>query len=160
MDWRRMPAASSLIAELPPLPRPWSVDVLCERLEAQRRRPLVLHALSLPAVPFGLCYRDGECDHIIHRAEFTGYYRDHVILHELCHLLADHGTSADPRRGAGPAEQPLSSLVARAQRNPHSPAEEELAEVFATQVLKSAQQTPPVPVSGFERRAAAMFGVD
>lgn len=130
MAWRRVKtAATALIAQLPALPQPWSVDELCERLAEQRGRDVVVHPANLPALPFGLWFDDGRRDHIVHRVGVVGYHRDHVVLHEICHMIAGHGTVRQ--------------------------ADEELAEMFASMVLKIAGTAP---MSDFERRAAALFG--
>lgn len=131
--------ATDLLKELPELPTPWNVDTLCARLAARRGRPLLVHDLAIPALPTGLWYDDGERDHIVCRAGLSGYYRDHVILHEICHMLAGHnaGTSPVPRATEYTAQQ------------------EELAETFAAKVLKRARPA----VSGFEQRSALVFGI-
>lgn len=98
----------------------------------------MLHELDLAALPFGLWYFDGERDHIICRAGTSGYHRDHIILHEICHMLAGHSTPQD------------------AVASPHGAAQEELAETFATIVLKQARDRPPR--GEFEQRASAVFG--
>jgi hypothetical protein len=133
MAWRQTrTAATALIARLPPLPDPWSVDELCSGLAEQRGRELVLHPCDEPALPFGLWFDDGSRDHIVYRVGVVGYHRDHVVLHEICHMLAGHGHQRD--------------------------AEEELAEMFASMVLKLSRHRLPTQVSEYERRASALFG--
>jgi hypothetical protein len=162
MSWEQWGVeAASLIARLPAIPHPWSIDELCDRLAAQRGRELVLHSLNMPALPLGLWHNDGERDHIIYRAGIVGYHRDHIILHEICHMLAQHnstGTRADAEH-AESAEGSVAGLVERAVRNPYTDAQEELAEMFASKVLKQALRSRQGSVSDFERRAAAVFGV-
>jgi hypothetical protein len=135
------------------------VDELCVSLSERRGRVLVLHSVDLPALPFGLWYDNGNQDHIICREGITGYYRDHVVLHEICHMLA-RDTAVGPRgRTDEEADgDPLSQLIELAMRDPYAIAQEEVAEMFASRVLKLAKQLPPVQVSNFERRAIAMFG--
>ncbi|ALG10841.1 hypothetical protein [Kibdelosporangium phytohabitans] len=153
MTWKQARTeATVLVAELPPLPRPWRIEELCAALARRRGRPLLLHELDLAALPFGLWYFDGERDHIISRAGTTGYHRDHIILHELCHMLAGHNTAPGPAAGDGLAAQ----VIAAAVTNPHTNAQEELAEAFATIVLKQARKRPPG--GDFEQRASAVFG--
>nr|WP_052477837.1 hypothetical protein [Kibdelosporangium sp. MJ126-NF4]CEL14359.1 hypothetical protein [Kibdelosporangium sp. MJ126-NF4]CTQ88725.1 hypothetical protein [Kibdelosporangium sp. MJ126-NF4] len=136
--WKQARAeAAVLMADLPPLPRPWRIEDLCVTLARRRGRPLLLHELDLAALPFGLWYFDGERDHIISRAGATGYHRDHIILHEICHMLAGHTT--DLAAVTGPRT-----------------AQEELAETFATIVLKQARKRPEG--GDFEQRVSAVFG--
>ncbi|CAM3810015.1 hypothetical protein KIPE111705_26115 [Kibdelosporangium persicum] len=153
MTWKQARAeAVGLMAELPPLPRPWRIEDLCTSLAERRGRPLLLLELDLAALPFGLWYFDGERDHIISRAGTTGYHRDHIILHEICHMLAGHNTAQAASAGGGMA----STVIEAALANPHTNAHEELAEAFATVVLKQARKRPPG--GDFEQRASAVFG--
>jgi hypothetical protein len=113
---------------------------------------LLVHSLDLPALPSGLWYDDGKVDHIICRGGVVGYHHDHVILHEVCHLLAGHNSRL-PARGSAEVAGPLKCALDR----DHAGYQEELAEVFASMVLRLVNLRP-APVSEFERRAAAMFG--
>lgn len=149
-----------MVGQLPPLPSPWSIRELCDRLAAQRQRELLLHPMTLSALPLGLWYFDGKRDHIIFRAEATGYHRDHIILHEICHMLARHNHIL--RRGFGQrkggVEGSLAASLGHAVNNPFTDYQERLAEDFATQVLKQVHQIASASVSDFERRAANIFG--
>jgi hypothetical protein len=149
-----------LIAELPAVPQPWSINKLCKRLAAQRDRELLLHPLRIPALPFGLWYDDGQRDHIIYRAEVSGYHRDHIILHEICHMLGKHRIA--DRSVSGRERESRVTLLARlveyAAENPHTDEQEEVGEAFAARVLNLSKRTPLVAGSDFERRAAVIFG--
>jgi hypothetical protein len=144
-------AAALLIDGLPALPRPWSVTELCARLERRRGRRLIVHRLDLAALPSGLWYDDGRADHIICRHGITGYHRDHVILHEICHMLAGHGPAL-PGTGLGTA------VAEHAVRDRYTAFQEEVAETFACKTLKLAKQRPSQR-SLIERRAAVSFGL-
>jgi uncharacterized protein YejL (UPF0352 family) len=150
-------AAAVLIRKLPPLPRPWHIETLCAKLAEARGRPLLLHELDLAALPFGLWYYDGEKDHIISRAGTTGYHRDHIILHEICHMLAGHNAGSD-RPAAATGGDLASAVIEAAVASPHTHDQEELAEAFATAVLKHVSRPAMPPASEFEQRAAAVFG--
>ena len=92
--------AIRLVALLPDLPQPWDIDVMCRDLARARGRRLTVQPANLPALPSGVWFDDGTCDRIIYRTLATGYYRDHIILHEICHMLAGHGTPL-PEMAAG-----------------------------------------------------------
>lgn len=79
--------ARKLVLRLPDLPQPWDVEELCRALERSRGRSLTLHPADIPAMPSGFWYDDGESDHIFYGSSVSGYYRDHIILHEICHML-------------------------------------------------------------------------
>ncbi|GHF36002.1 hypothetical protein GCM10010218_16820 [Streptomyces mashuensis] len=139
--------ARRLVALLPELPQPWDITVLCEALGRMRGRPVKLHSADLPALPFGMWYDDGRSDHIIHRSSATGYYRDHIVLHEICHMLAGHGTALRDV-----------AAEARAKGKACNDAEEELAETFSSMVLKAAGRMRPKGISPVERRAEDLLG--
>jgi hypothetical protein len=138
-------ASRRLIDRLPAIPRPWNVEVLCQRIAHRRSRELVLHELNIPALPVGLWYDDGVRDHIIFRQGIVGYYRDHVILHEIGHLLAGHGL--------------IRTLLSNGQRSKYSHFEEHLAEEFASETLRLATGPTLEPASDFETRTAMTFGL-
>lgn len=150
--------AEKLVARLPGLPQPWDVEELCQALGRARGRALKLHSADLPALPFGMWYDDGATDHIIIRSSATGYYRDHIVLHEICHMLAGHGTAlqevlSGPGSGSGSGTDGR-----RAKGKSCSDAEEELAETFASLVLKIAGQMRPKGISAVERQAESLLG--
>jgi len=150
--------AAKLVARLPDLPRPWAVEALCEELQRVRGRPLTLHSADLPALPFGMWYDDGTRDYIVYRSSATGYYRDHIVLHEICHMLAGHGVPPPDLAGeSGSATVALRGR--RAKSKAFSNAEEELAETFAAMVLRMAGHRKPKGLSPVERRAEELFGV-
>jgi len=148
-----------LVNQLPQLPVPWSVEELCKRVAEQRRRPLHLHAVDVPALPFGLWFDDGKEDHILYRVGCTGYHRDHIVLHELCHMLAGHNAIHLPTDNGEIARPDLvHDFIERTTTNSITDFQEEAAETFATRVLKRVEQTPLRPPSEFERRASKLFG--
>ncbi|GII95036.1 hypothetical protein [Sinosporangium siamense] len=128
--------------------------MLCRTLELSRNRPLTLHSVNLPAMPFGMWYDDGREDHIFYRSSATGYYRDHIVLHEICHMLVGHGT-----RPAQLTGETVSYLVdgQRLNSRVYGTFEEQLAETFSSMVLKIAGQKRSGGVGAVERRADELF---
>jgi hypothetical protein len=150
-------SVDALTAQLRVLPNPWDIAVLCDQLAEQRGRPLLLRPVDLPAFPFGLWYDDGQRDHVFYRARLAGFHRDHVILHELCHMIADHNRHSRSLR-QGEKESDVSTLILRAAGNPHSATQEEIAELFATQILFSVRKQH-ITLDDMELRAATVFGL-
>ncbi|NBE56207.1 hypothetical protein GUY60_33205 [Streptomyces sp. YC537] len=108
-----------------------------------------MHPVDLPEFPFGMWIDDGVGDRVLYRSSATGYHRDHIILHEICHLLiARDGDPATATRTTAPPGA-----------GAHSAAEEELAETFASLALKHAGRLRPRDLSPVERRAAELLGV-
>lgn len=74
---------------------PLRVDVVCQRLGERRGRPIRLVAYPIPVPgPFGLWIATTSADYILYQAETTRVHQDHIILHEVGHILAGH-VSAD-----------------------------------------------------------------
>jgi hypothetical protein len=70
---------------------PLRVDALCRRLGERRGRPirLVPHPLPIPG-PFGVWIATGSADYILYQRETSKVHQDHIILHEVGHIMADH----------------------------------------------------------------------
>ena len=74
------------------LPDPFDLSVLVARLTARRQRPLRLLPL-LPGLrdePSGLWVPLPDEDVIFAESSVSGWYREHVIFHELGHMLWEH----------------------------------------------------------------------
>ncbi|WP_253195638.1 hypothetical protein [Streptomyces sp. JHA26] len=64
---------------------------LCRRLGEYRDRPISLVPFPLPVPgPFGLWVATGTADYIFYQQETSPSHQDHIILHEISHILADH----------------------------------------------------------------------
>lgn len=70
---------------------PLDVRELCRRVGERRGRAIHLmpHRFPVPG-PFGAWTAGAEADHIHFQAETSAAHQDHIILHELSHLLAGH----------------------------------------------------------------------
>ncbi|RKT11333.1 hypothetical protein BX285_5281 [Streptomyces sp. 1114.5] len=70
---------------------PLQVDVLCQLLGERRGRPIRLVPYSLPVPgPFGVWLATTSADYILYQQETSKIHQDHIILHEVGHILADH----------------------------------------------------------------------
>lgn len=118
---------------------PLRVDVLCQRLGERRGRPLRLVSYSLPVPgPFGLWLATASADYILYQAETTRVHQDHIILHEVGHILADH-RSDDTDEEYWQRMMPDLSLevIRRALRRTHYDTEQEReAELVATIIME------------------------
>lgn len=88
------------------IPDPFDIDVLCDNLAALRGRPL--HVLPLPegapkGMPCGMWMGTGSADFVWYDASTSRAHADHIIAHELAHMLCDH---------FGPADEVLSTSLA------------------------------------------------
>ncbi|MBW4717288.1 ImmA/IrrE family metallo-endopeptidase [Saccharothrix obliqua] len=92
-----------LVARLD-FPDPFDLTELCRRAGRARGRPIELVPASLSALGVsGLWLAADRLDYIWYEQNTSAPHREHVVLHELGHILCDHG-------GSGPAAQVLAAL--------------------------------------------------
>lgn len=73
---------------------PFSVEALCRALSESRGRHIELRPYPLPTPgPVGLWFETRSVDLIIFQRDTTPLHQDHIILHEVGHILADHGAA-------------------------------------------------------------------
>jgi hypothetical protein len=127
---------------------PLDVVELCERVGGDRGRPIHLIAYPIPVPgPFGAWLARSSSDIILYQAETSRPHQNHIILHELGHILADHAgddTDMEPLldpvptadlRDRFPDLDP--AMVRRALRRTSYDNEiEQEAEFVATQILE------------------------
>ncbi|WP_158886753.1 hypothetical protein [Amycolatopsis anabasis] len=79
-----------LLRELAIVP-PLDVRVLCERVGRRRGKPIHPVARPIPVPgPFGAWISTRAADYILYQQETSKSHQDHIILHELGHILAGH----------------------------------------------------------------------
>jgi len=112
-----------LLRELDVRP-PLDVRDLCDRLAARRGKPirLVPYPIEIPG-PFGLWFATDSADFIVYQQETTKPHQNHIILHELGHMIAEH-----------PSDDESTAFVAR--RTCYDSAHEREAELIATIILE------------------------
>jgi hypothetical protein len=74
------------------VPDPFDLAVFCAEVARCRGRPLFLHEVPVPAAgsPCGAWLATDTGDHIFHAAGTTALHRQHIVLHEIAHLLCNH----------------------------------------------------------------------
>ncbi|MBB4674301.1 Zn-dependent peptidase ImmA (M78 family) [Crossiella cryophila] len=119
---------------------PLDVTELCRRVGERRGKPirLVAHPIPVPG-PFGVWIATETADYILYQERTTKSHQNHIILHELGHLLAGH------RSGEGHDDPMLTALypdiepdaVRRAlRRTSYDDSQELEAETVATIILE------------------------
>lgn len=70
---------------------PLDVIELCRRVGESRAKPirLVPHPIPVPG-PFGVWIATNHADYILYQQETTKAHQDHIVLHELGHIIAGH----------------------------------------------------------------------
>ncbi|WP_188300249.1 hypothetical protein [Streptomyces sp. CBMA156] len=79
------------------LAAPFSLDGVCARLAAVRRRPIHLHPLPPGAAEAGACglwLATGTDDYIFFEQQTSRPHQEHIVLHEIGHMLLDHPAPA------------------------------------------------------------------
>jgi hypothetical protein len=80
---------AALLRDLP-TPVPFDVRELCRQVAARRGRPMRLVPLSGLGDVCGLWIATDTTDLIFHESGTTPPHQEHIILHELAHVLCDH----------------------------------------------------------------------
>lgn len=134
------------------VPQPFDAALLCQRVGESLRHPINLVGVPMPAgAPFGLTFFT-DSGHIIAYEERTSrVHQDHIIAHELGHVLLDHRSFALDDAAATqlllPGLRP--TLVHRVlnRTGAYSRREEQEAEMMATVLLEEAGR-PTSPGAG------------
>jgi hypothetical protein len=144
------------VAELD-LPRPFDLAEFADRVGRDRGRPLLRIAHALPVDgPRGLCLSTRDADYIVYEQATSPLHQEHIVLHEICHLLCGH--TGHESLGAGHARQLFPSLdpavVARVLGRSSYPTEEEQeAELLASMIRQAARDDgPPAPAADDDLR--------
>jgi hypothetical protein len=74
------------------IPSPFDLDAFCDEVAARRGRPLQLHpvpGLSAEA-PCGMWVGTDRADHVFYDPGTSPLHAEHIVLHELAHILSGH----------------------------------------------------------------------
>jgi hypothetical protein len=135
---------------------PTPMAEVCRRLSSRRDRPIRLlhYQLDVPG-PFGLWLAAASADYVLVQAETTPLHQEHIIAHELGHVLRNH--RSDERDDAAlqelmPDIRP--EVIRRALRRTSYDTEQEWeAETVATILLEAAAVGESVILRGHSARA-------
>jgi hypothetical protein len=83
-----------------PIPTPFDLDTFCAVMAAHRGRPLALQPMpGLSAgAPCGLWISVSTADYVFYDPDTSQLHAEHIVLHELSHMLSGHTTRIE----AGP----------------------------------------------------------
>ncbi|MEN8656330.1 hypothetical protein ABCR94_38605 [Streptomyces sp. 21So2-11] len=114
---------------------PLRVDELCRRIGEHRDKPirLIPWALSIPG-PFGVWMSRPHEEIIFYQEETSRVHQDHIILHEIGHILADHqddGGAGEELPALGP-DYPGDLITRGFRRTSYTEDYEREAELVAT----------------------------
>jgi hypothetical protein len=141
---------------------PLDVHMLCRRLGQRRGRPIRLTAYPLPLPgPLGVWVATAMSDHIVFQRETSKIHQDHIILHEVGHILAGHGGEQEEGEAWERLFPDISADHVRAVlgRTTYDHAHEREAELVATIILEWAsvldRVAPSPPTDPAMRRVAS-----
>lgn len=171
LDDLRLRSRVRVDALLDLVPEPWDMDLFIQRLSEQRGRPILLRpfqAMGGPS-PCGLYMATALEDHILYPEQVGPLQREHVILHEISHMLHD----AEPDGTVGPPmdpeyaallfpDIPLNLIRQALSRTGYSTEVERLAEGFADEfrriIFERRQQSPAEKITDEQRAIAERLG--
>lgn len=148
------------------LPHPFSLDALCVRISAQRGRPLHLHALPPQAAAAGCCglwLGTQIDDHIFYEQRTSRAHQEHIVLHEIGHMLFDHHSLATGEVGG--LSTVLGDLSPRLvnrllARTDYTTGQEREAEMLASLIRTSERQPAEAGPRGALQELEAALGVE
>lgn len=126
------------------VPEPFDVRIFCGMLAAGRGRPIALEPVNGFRGPFGLWVASPKSDIVFYERETSAPHQDHIILHELCHILCGHSARPETSDMASAALfSALSPEIVRhvLQRAAYATEEEREAELMASLILARVTQT-------------------
>jgi hypothetical protein len=135
-----------------PIPYPFDVRECCRAIAEMRGQPIELRGMTMPPEgPSGMWIPIAGQDFILFDNDTTPLHQEHIIMHELAHVLSDHAAALSPTDIAStdPAVQLLPhldpALIHRVlRRTAYSADEERMAETLASMILETAHRWKPV----------------
>ncbi|MEU9131656.1 ParH-like protein [Kitasatospora sp. NPDC048540] len=145
--WRRCERVAATLA----LPEPFELPALAETLSDRLGRPVEF--LPLPAGAAGTCgmlVSTARADYIGYPTDTTLLHQQHIVLHEVGHLLCGHHGPAADGTAVGALVPHLSGELVRRVlgRSLYDSTQEQEAELFASLVLHRAAARGGPAVSG------------
>jgi hypothetical protein len=139
------------------LPNPWDINEFLDRLEHHRGRDIDLCAVSWTVGDScGAWRRHSDHDVIAYAENTSGFHQDHIILHEIGHMISGHRghcilSEEDAQRIAPDlAPAALAHLLDRAVGE----AEEHEAETIASLIHQRVSKRPQIAADVVPARAA------
>ncbi|MFE0171375.1 ImmA/IrrE family metallo-endopeptidase [Streptomyces sp. NPDC059002] len=143
------------------MPGERTIAHLCAHVSQLRGRPVVTAPMRLKApAPCGMWIAWQDIDVIVYAADTSPAHQDHIIVHELAHILCGHRGSDEPldQGAAGSLFPDLDPALVRdalyrtAYTDPQEREAEMLASLFLKQAAASAPQetVPEVPCADAE----------
>ncbi|RSN46578.1 hypothetical protein DMH12_29150 [Streptomyces sp. WAC 04229] len=129
--------------------RPFDVHTLIQSVAQRRGRPIQLVAIAMPAgSACGLFVSTAGTDYIFYEKHASPLHQEHIIVHELGHLLCGHVRLTDVNNDISRLLMPTLSpnMIERVlQRTYYNTPEEKEAEMIASLILQGVDRSPSGP---------------
>jgi hypothetical protein len=136
------------------IPQPFELDAFCREVETRRGRPLLRR--PVPGLgshaPCGLWIATPEADHVFYDPGTSPLHAEHIVLHELAHILSGH--ALDASLGALFPDLAPDTVARALGRVAYTSVQEREAEMMAS-LIRGRSARPPRTTIG---RVAHVFG--
>lgn len=146
MNFKRLHRRSLELVRSLDIPSPFDIWELCGRVAERHGRPIRLEPVRLPVDgPCGLWISATDVDYIFYEQDTSQLHQEHIIAHELGHVICGHKENAvlgeETSRLLLPNLDPrmVQGVLARTY---YTSAEEQEAEMVASLILQEANRTP------------------
>jgi hypothetical protein len=145
----------------------FSVDALCQVISAQRGRPLHVHPLNVPPSAglnaCGMWIATDVADHVFVEHRTSRFHQEHIILHEIGHMLCDHVTEDLPRTltetlREGGVDTGLARQVLA--RTSYTTRQEKDAEMVASLILERVARRSARVLGDADSRLGTILGIN
>ncbi len=140
------------------IPEPYSLDAFCESIAATRGRKI--HRLPMnggggPIV--GLWIATEDQDRIWYEANTSPLHQQHIVFHELSHLLCGHSPGIAPEHLQESFPDLSPAMLQRVLgRSTYDQADEQEAEMLATVIFERVRQIQSRSLSGVGELASRL----
>lgn len=131
------------------VPSPLDVPTLCADIAQRRGRPIQLIAMDGRQGPSGLWVATPTTDYLAYATATSPLHQDHIVLHELGHLLCGHAAVALPGDAHDSLLPSLDATTVRRvlARTSYGADQEREAETVASLIHGRAQRAQRAPRS-------------
>ena len=138
------------------IPNPFDLDAFCAEVEARRGRPLIrrpVPGLSADA-PCGLWVGTATADHVFYDPGTSPLHAEHIVLHEIAHILCGHSGGDAALARLFPDLDP--AAVTRVLGRVSYPTEQEREAEMMASLIRGRSARPPRTTLG---RVADVLGL-
>lgn len=118
------------------LPSPFTIDDFCSLLSIARGRPIRIIPVDLPsrAASCGAWLATASADYVCVDSTAPAPLREHIVLHELSHIICDHGGIPAAEKVTQYGLLDPSTVRRMLERTLYDSAEEREAELLASEI--------------------------